>query len=342
MSPKYRDKAVEMHRTILQRDPMRVNSYRALWKIAFEAEEFDKAFCYAGVVHLLGRSDTPAAAFYQENLKDVKNEAINTLDRQLWGSLLLHESARHNVGQVLTILFHHVHGLMDSDLKKEGLKKKDRLDLGEHVSFATTMTYILKTMGLPEPEIFMKQGFGPGIEVLSMQPASIKIGADAFENYPKRELMFLATRAAVLARPDFLMTQMLPENTVRDLLDASALIFDNRFKTTRNPKELKDLQKRLEKGTPKKVREPLAQFVSEYARLAGELDIAQWKEALMLSANRAALLMCNDISMAVETLRKHPGGLSEEQVEQCVTDLIQFSISDQYFHLRNYLGFTII
>ncbi|RJO65945.1 MAG: hypothetical protein C4523_14755 [Myxococcales bacterium] len=341
-SPQHREKAVQMHRELLVDAPERVNSYRALWKIAYEAEEFDKAFCYGAVVHLAGEKEAPAAEFYRENLQDVKAEAINTLDRQLWGTLLLHRDARHNVGQILTILFHHVQELMPSDLRKENLKRKDRLDLDEHIGFCLTTSYILKTLGLPAPEIYMKKGFGPGIQVLAVQPAAVQIGADAFENFPRRELTFLVAKSMVLARPDFMMALMLPEEQVRGLLDAATQLFDANFKSTAAGVDVAGLKKRIDRAVPRKVREPLAGFVSEYAQMAGQFDIGKWRQALLLSACRAGLLMSNDLSTAVTTLNAHRAGLTDEQVKAIISDMTAFGVSDSYFHMRNFLGFSLV
>ncbi len=341
-SPEYREQAIAMHRSLIAKKPERINSYRALWKISFESEHFDEAFCFGSAVAALGETEVPAAAFYKENLHEVKREAINTLDRQLWGSLLLHEDARHNVGQILNILFHHMSGLMPSDLRKENLKKKDRLDLGEHLNFCTTTTYILKALGLPQPDIYTRKGYGPGVEPLPIRPAGLLIGADAFENYPQRELVFLVAKNAVLARPDFLTTLTLPAEQIRSLLDASTLLFDAGFKGKTDAKTAKNLSKQIDRALPKKLRPTLSGFVSEYAQIADDLDIDRWRRALVLSANRAGMLMCNDLSTAIETLKKHKSPVGKVSTDDLVADLIAFSISEAYFHLRNYLGFSIL
>jgi tetratricopeptide (TPR) repeat protein len=341
-SPKYREQAIAMHRVLLDREPRRVNSYRALWKICLEQEEFDKAFCFSGVVDHLGETGTPAAAFYRENLHTVKTDALNSLDRQTWGTLLLQRDARHNIGQILNILFHHVADLLPDDLKQEGLKKKDRLDVSESLTFVNTANFVLKGLGTPLPEIYLKSGWGPGIQVLKRQPSSIMIGADAFQNFPQRELVFLVARAGVLARPDFLVPMVLPTQDVRNLLDASAMIVNPKFAASGNPEVLKTLKKKLEKGLPRKVRDTFQVFVSEYMSMAKDLDIEAWKNGLLLSAHRAGMLMCNDLPTAVKTLKAHPAGLSAQQIKQVEDDLIRFSVSDSYFHLRNFLGFSII
>lgn len=341
-SPKYREQAVAMHRVLLERDSRRVNSFRALWKIFLEQEEFDKAFCFSGAVNLLGESDSPAAAFYRENLHAVKSEAINTLDRQTWVALLLHPDARHNIGQILSILFHHVPGLLPTDLKQDGLRKKDRLDVGESIGFITTATWVLKTLGTPLPEIYMKADWGPGIEVVKRQPATVMIGSDAFQNFPQRDLVFLVARAGVLSRPDFLVPLALPTPQVRNLLNASAQVIEPRFSASGNPEELKNLRKQIEKALPRKLRDTFQVFVSEYVAMSRDLDIEAWKRGLLLSANRAGMLMCNDLPTAVRMLKAHPGSLTAAQIQDIEDDLIRFSVSDAYFHLRNFLGFSVV
>ncbi len=341
-SPKYQDKARQLYHSVLQQDPERVDAYRALWKIHFGAEEFDRAFIFASVADYLGGEGHPAAEFYRDNKHELKAEAIGTISRESWAGALLHPDARHSIGQILNILYHHIGGVMPSDLRQEGLKKKNRLDLSEHINICTTTVDILKTLNLPTPEIYMKQGYGPGVEPLAVQPMTLMIGADAFENFPQRELVFLMTSNAMLVRPDFLIPHMLSEGNVRALLDAAARLFDSGFQAAGNKAAVDELTKKIDKGLPKKVREPLGGFIGEYLESAKDLDIRRWRRALRLSAYRAGLLLCNDLATALKTLEKHPGRLTEEERAETVRELIAFFISPEYYRCRKELNLGIL
>jgi len=339
--PIYREKAIAMHKALLAENPNRISSYRAMWKICFESEEFDQAWCFAGIVKYLGDNDSPASKFYSDNLHNVKVDSINSIDPNAWGSLLLHPDARHNVGQIFNMLYYNYQGIMNSDIKAESLNRKDRIDLDEQISVSNLVNYVTKVLSGQRPEAYFRPDT-VGVDVVPLQPPTIVIGSNSMEKLPVRQMVFLLAVNTVLSRPSFLGPLFLSDEHVWEYLDASAQIFDPKWASKCNPEELKRLRKVIDKAIPRKQRDMFQGFVEEYMVHAKELNLERWRRALRLSAYRAGMLLANDFNSSVETLKSFPGKLDRQQLNEVIEDLKHYSISKEYFHLRNFLGFSIV
>jgi len=339
--PVYREKAITMHKALLAENPNRISSYRAMWKICFESEEFDQAWCFAGVVKYLGDNDSPASKFYSDNLHNVKVDSINSIDPNAWGTLLLHPDARNNIGQIFNMLYYNYQGIMNSDIKSENLSRKEHIDLDEQVSVSTLVNYVTKVLSGQRPEAYFRPD-SVGVDVVPLQPPTIVIGSNSMEKLPTRQMTFLLAVNTVLSRPSFLGPMLLSDDHVWEYLDASAQIFDPKFASRCNPEELKKLRKAIDKAIPRKQRDMFQGFAEEYMVLAKDLNLERWRHGLRLSAYRAGMLLANDFNSSVDTLKSFPGRLNPKQLNEVIEDLKNYSISKEYFHLRNFLGFSIV
>jgi hypothetical protein len=71
------------------------------------------------------------------------------------------------------------------------------------------------------------------------------------------------------------------------------------------------------------------------------LDVSRWLEGLDHSANRLGLVICNDLAAAAQAIRNETSPLSKVAVPERIQELVLFSISDEYFSLRQALGVAI-
>lgn len=340
-SPAHHEKAVAMHHTLLSEDWHRTESYRALFKLYEAMGDNDRAFAYAQVMGVMGAGDSELDDYLSEHQIHPKQEATGKIERSAWGQYVLPAAARHNAGQILAILYHHMEELMPGSLKNEGLKKKDRLDPEDVGTFATTLGYLCETLEVQLPEIYLKPDFSPIIDPLAVQPATLIVDDKQFKGMEHREMLFLTARAAVLSRPDFLVGLLLPTPQVRALLDAAAQVYTPHFVAQGNPAEVANLRKRIERSVPRKLRDLLGNFCNEYMTFAHDFDIDGWRVAMLVAAHRAGLVLCHDLSVAVRMTKAHPGRLSPEQVEQLLHDLVNYSTSDGALTLRRQLGFSV-
>lgn len=69
--------------------------------------------------------------------------------------------------------------------------------------------------------------------------------------------------------------------------------------------------------------------------------IAGWRNTTDLTANRAGLILCNDLQVAARRVAVETGGLSTLPARDRLRDLLAYSVSEGYFAVRRHLGLTV-
>ena len=59
------------------------------------------------------------------------------------------------------------------------------------------------------------------------------------------------------------------------------------------------------------------------------------------TATRAGYLMCGDLDVAARLVQTEPVAVGSVEPKEKIRDLIQWTVSDEYFALREHLGLTI-
>jgi hypothetical protein len=84
--------------------------------------------------------------------------------------------------------------------------------------------------------------------------------------------------------------------------------------------------------------EGLRKVVRYFLDQGGASNIKRWYQTVELTAVRAGFLMCGDLEIAKKMISLEPGLPGDVSPGEKLKDVIQFSISDNYFTLREALG----
>jgi hypothetical protein len=87
--------------------------------------------------------------------------------------------------------------------------------------------------------------------------------------------------------------------------------------------------------------EILAVVVQRFLSTKAEADLHKWANAVDYTATRAGFLMCGDLEVAARLIQAEPITVGSVEPKDKIRDLIQWSVSDEYFKLREHLGLTI-
>ncbi len=341
--PQYYDRAVAIHESLLSQDILNKESHQVLFELNFNLERFDRAFLHTAVLDVLGGGDEKAREFFAEHSREQRTEPIDFLDRNEWFGYVLHPAAQNMAGQIMAIIYHHVGAIIPSDLKSLGVRKRDKLELSESITFCLTTNQVLRTLSAPAPDIYMREGLDEEILIAPVYPPAMLIPTNAFENYPTRDLLFHVGRAVTLARPDFALATMYSPNDLREIFEAAISIYVPDYPIESDPEKVAELRKRIEKGVPRKTRPQLEQFVIDFVeKSADEFDFNQWFSSLFFSANRAAMIVCNDLPTALKWVERYAEGEGRAWIDAQRKDLINYWISEEYWFVRRKLGFSIV
>jgi hypothetical protein len=72
-----------------------------------------------------------------------------------------------------------------------------------------------------------------------------------------------------------------------------------------------------------------------------EVDLHKWALAVDYTSTRAGFLLCNDLEIAAQQVLSEPMSVGSVDPREKIRDLIQWSVSEEYFELRNHLGLAI-
>jgi hypothetical protein len=87
-------------------------------------------------------------------------------------------------------------------------------------------------------------------------------------------------------------------------------------------------------------KDKLASAVSKLLQAGGALDLKKWVAAIDLTADRVGFLLAHDLQLATEVIRSTEEGTSVA-VKERMKDIVLFSVSEEYFALRQKLSITV-
>ena len=323
-------------------NPFDPEPYQRLFELNYNLEQFDKAFVHTAALHYLHGGDATAREFFNQQSPDEAVEAMDILGPELWHGAVTPEQGRSEAGQICSVLYHHVDNIVLSHPKKAGLHKHDHLPLTESLNFCSTVGYVNSIIDAPLPKVYLQSGQGERISVAPVYPGTIVIPTNAFENYPQQDLLFHIGRAATLARPSHVLATVYRADKLRAWLEAAVTVIDEQYRPGTDEELLASMRKNIARGLPRKQRPVLEKYVERFVALQDSFDFGQWYRSIFFTANRAGLIVCNDLSCAMGWVEAYGQGESEQWVQDQKADLLRFWISEEYAYIRRLLGFSIV
>ncbi|MBS1148551.1 MAG: Tetratricopeptide repeat protein [Myxococcaceae bacterium] len=338
--------AVESHRALLRLDPTRVDSLHALFRLWEGVKQLDKAFCAVGVLAFLKQANDPELGFYTELKNRLPAEpTVRLADADL--ALLHHPAARNPLSDVLRAVGDQFTKVYPPQFESWGVdRKNDRLK-NDHAVFKAVRG-VAQVFGVEEFEVYQSKR---GLVVLeTTEPMGVFVGADVVRRFNAREQRFLLGRAALGLYGKTAALRRLSSGELNDLFGNTVRIHQQQFEGIgkRNEDQSKQLRKAYSRRSLKLLEEP----AMAVAQTPG-LDVAATVEALALSADRAGLLLAGDVTAAIGILLREdlpigtPRPESAEAIAAAVgqrrdvRELIGFSLSDDFFRLRQRLGMSL-
>ncbi len=338
--------AIEEHRQLLKLDPTRVESLHALFKLWEGLKQHDKAFSAASVLHFLRSTNEMELVFYNEAKARLEQEAKDKLALADLDSTLVHPLARGALLEVLRAIGDQLGKLHPPQFEMLGVDKKaDKLKPDTAVFRA--IRAVAQVFGVEEFEVYQARR---GLMTLeTTEPLSVCVGQDVVRKFNAREQKFLIGRAVLGLLNKTAVLTKLSQGETADLFGNSVRIFAPQFPLGRKNEEMvKQLRKAYSRKALKQL-EPSALAIGSEQKV----DLKKLTEGLSLSADRAGMLMCGDVSVGLGLVLREDPTLANSKVDTAdpvlqalkqredLKDLLAFSLSDDYFRLRQRLGLAL-
>lgn len=339
--------AIDEHRALLRIEPYRLESYHALYQLYLNSRQMDRAVC-AGDVLAFFRSLTGAEdSTFLEAKGRVPVESSETLGAEELDGLLQHPLARGPLSALMRVVGDQLHKIYEPAAEVKSLGRGNRLK-PDHPLHKLVRAHCA-ALGVEKFEIYQGKA-GASVQVENTDPLSLVLGPDLVRRNNAREQSFLIGRACWFLRNKMPLALRLEAPQLADLLGGAVRIVSPLFERLGRPDA--ELSRRLRKAMSGKALRLLAEVAPEVVQ-AKALDLAVWHQAATDSGNRAGMLLCGEVGVALPVLfREEPGavGIKSESTDALLeaarrrrdfTELLGFALSDDHFRLRAKLRLTM-
>jgi hypothetical protein len=194
-------------------------------------------------------------------------------------------------------------------------------------------------LGLPTPRLFLRTDVPGGLTHLRVFPLASLCGSTLLSGFQPLDLMFIAARHLSDYRPEHYIRTLLPSNTeLKTVLMASLRLANLVPGDAQIDQTAQEIRKYLQAPQLDAIGTLGRRFVQAGART----DVKKWLQGVEITACRAGLLVCNDLDTAARMVQALGAtGPVDLPPKEKVKELVLFSVSEEYFRLRQALGIQI-
>jgi golgin subfamily B member 1 len=348
------DKAVKEYRHLVKatQDFGQMATYlKTLRRLFMEMRQYDRAWCVAAALAFLRKADPEEQQFFDQYKPKGFARARARLTEDLWQKNIYHQDEDRYISHVFAAVSQAVAAAKAREHKEWGLKRKDRRDVAnDQLLFSKVFNYVNQVLGVPQPELYLRPESPGELDLANAREKaqltpSFVVGANLLQGRPEKELAYVVGKKLTLMRPDHFVRWPTVVPTVAEL----KVVFLAAMRLVQPKFEVRaDLQQPvgqylqvLPKLVPPQMQEQLAVVVQRFFATKGEADLNKWSHAVDLTATRAGFLVSNDLEVAARLVQAEAVSVGVAEPKDKIRDLLQWSISDEYFALREHLGLII-
>jgi tetratricopeptide (TPR) repeat protein len=330
--------AIEQHRALIARDPLRVESWAALFRLFERARSHDRAYVCASVLRWLG-APAPGPTYERLLLEGDKQSlrAPPALADEDW--LLLRDPRDRGP---LADLFVAAGEALAEVLAPSAAERGPPVP-GDH-PFRKVLADLARALGAPGHEVYPTSRGRVLVEPGA--PQAVLVGTDLARRTTVREQRFLLGRAAARLRGRSGLLEAVPAAALWDAVAAAVRQVEPGWAGAGQPSE--DLVRRVGRALSRKARKALEGPARALARGRGAIDLAALRVAASSTADRAGLVLCGDVPTAIALLVREPGAraagdeiVAEARGREETRALLSFATDEAHFQLRQRLRVAV-
>ncbi|MGZ3456199.1 MAG: tetratricopeptide repeat protein, partial [Polyangiales bacterium] len=319
----------------IDREPLEAEHHKALYALFTRTGDLDRAFCVAAVLSFLKAADADQRACFTElrpkgvpHFRSALTRAVTLrslvhpdLDRQLSGFFaLVARAARTAKGRSARLPPY------------AGAAREDPRSTGKIA--AKAFFGVANVLGIPAPELLVRAELPTMLNALPLEAPTTLMGSGALSGWSVPELFFLCAKHLVSQHGEHGVRASFPTaselGALRDATIEAVCPGTFGVEVRRTADVLARELTRPEGVELKKTIEAAPELQSA--------DIGRWMRGSELTALRAGLLLCGDLSIAAKIVRQEAVVPGDPTPNEKVKELVRFAVSDDYHVLRASLG----
>jgi len=327
--------ALGAHRRVIEMDPTREESYRAIRDLCVVLEDEDGAWTSAAALKVLGHATEADAAAFEDGRQPALMLKRDYMPEGTFERLILDKGADPGLARVLAILFDPLSRILPwkqpGDL---GLSDSDILDMKGKGTFQNMAAASSKILGIPLPRVYRAKGMN-GLAKLAFNPPALAAGDDVMEGWRGKELRFGVGRALASFAPGFQLAGISDVESLRLFFLAALSIAFPDYPVPDDASGVQEMARDLGKSLTPGMRSEILEIMSEFRRDQKSIDSQVFLQGVDKTASRAGLFLANDLYVAGGLLSDDALNLSDLEYGDRVTDLCAWTVSEKYATLRS-------
>jgi hypothetical protein len=340
--------AIGEHSLVLQKDPLRVDPYRSLYKLYLKTHEYDRAWCMCAALAFLHKADEEEQRFFEDYRPRGMIQVKSRLDNELWVKQLFHKDENLYIGKILEMVTPSAMVAKTTQLRNAKqlpvLDRRFKQDPATStVTFAKTFGWAAQVLGVPMPELYIRNDVpGALVAVPAVPPASVA-GQTVLTGFSPQELTFIVGKHLSYYRGEHYIRNLFPTLAeLKVLLFSGIKLVMPEFAVPGDMMQAVNATAgELAKHMQPIQRDSLRIVVTKFIEDGAKADLKRWMQTIEVTACRAGLLLCADLEIAKKIIAAEPQLPGDMTPQDKMKELIVFSVSEQYFMLRKALGIAV-
>ncbi len=341
---RFGERAVSAHALLLDHNPYRIESYKALRKLYTAQKKPDEAWCVCQALRSLNMAEPDEEAFFKRHRVQAPAHANECITEEFWQEYVVHKDQ----DALLTSIFALMQTATIQELAQTpnsfGITRDGQINCQTDATvMAQMLFYASGVMLVPLPPVFNRPRDAGGVSFLFTNPPTLGLGQAAHQSAPDQALAFIAGRQLSYFRPGHYMRQLVPTGSgLRSWLLAGVRLANPRFPVPDAMRE--QVEKNLAAltrvlTTPQQ--QALTSLVEQLLKAEAELDMKRWALSVDLTADRVGFVLANSLDAAVAVVRASNEGASHAAERDRLKELYRYAVSPHYLALRQAIGITI-
>jgi hypothetical protein len=328
----------------LRNDPRDQDALHAMFRALTRTEAWDRRANTAHVLAFLGGANEEELACRDHSRSEGLIRPNAALSREGWNRLLIHPEQEVLVGEVFATVVSPVLLGRVSALRRDKMLPKLPVEQKQDPTVSTVqavrcIAWGAAILGMQVPAIYVDPSIDGIIEIIPGLPPVTQLHKQLLRGRSASELSFVAGRHLTYYREEHFLRALLPSITDLEDIFLAALGIGNPGLPLSSQVKARvapiaaAIEPILEPIAVDRLRGVFLRFVEE----GGRTNLMRWAGAVDRTAARAGLLLCDDLGAAKTMLEME----SATQLDERMDDLLRFSVSERYSHLRKQIGIAV-
>jgi tetratricopeptide (TPR) repeat protein len=340
--------AIGEHSLVLHKDPLRVDPYRSLYRLALKMHDYDRAWCMCAALAFLQRADEEEKRFFEDYRPRGMIQVKSRLDNEQWVKNLFHKDENIFIGKIFEMVT--PSAVLAKLQALQAAKQLPVLDrrfkqdpATSTVTFAKTFGWAAQVLGIQLPDLYVRNDVPGALVAVPSRPPSSVAGQTVLTGFTPQELTFIVGKHLSGYRGEHYIKNIFP--TLGELkivlFSAIKLIMADFQVPPEMGQAVNQTAQQIARFIQPVERDSLRLVVQKFVEEGAKADLKRWMQATEITAARAGLLLCADLEIAKKIIGAEPQLPGDLPPAEKMKELLVFSVSDQYLALRRTLGIAV-